>query len=299
MSAQAEKALKRSTPPALQARKYWCVFSGKADQAAPSQRTITPSAIAIPSLNENAGRNSRVNSIHKRLPASSATASGGLEASASSPSAPPHQSAPCTGQSRLRTHPESHIETHANCMTSGVVSWPRSARPKQASRISSAPSAIVRPSSRGAGSPPNAYLKGCTSDRRPSRSALHPTKAQPMQNRSAVAMRAASAGVSQNAKRRMLAAPGQYPSGPLPVMAFPSRLGNSQSCQPPSASVHMTPNPAASSFFHGSRPHSPDKAYTTQIARSIQRGNTGVTEAVRRTMAGFMRALPDAGGQAL
>src|SRR5260363_221127 len=90
-----------------------------------------------------------------------------------------------------------------------------------------------------------------------------------------------------------------YAGGPLPVMAFPSRLGNSQSCQPPSASVHMTPNPAASSFFHGSRPHSPDKAYTTQIARSIQRGNTGVTEAVRRTMAGFMRALPDAGGQAL
>jgi len=95
-------------------------------------------------------------------------------------------------------------------------------------------------------------------------------------------MRAALPGSNQG-NRRIAPAPSQNPKGPSAVMGLPNRLGKNQSCKWPWANVHMTPKPAASSFFQGSRPKRPKAAYTTHMASSAARGKGRVAEAVSRT----------------
>jgi hypothetical protein len=65
---------------------------------------------------------------------------------------------------------------------------------------------------------------------------------------------------TQGLSSRIEIAPSQYISGPSAVSALPTRLGSSQSFTSPFAIVHITPKPAASSFFQGSRPKRPNDA---------------------------------------
>ncbi|MCY1188464.1 hypothetical protein D9M73_295790 [compost metagenome] len=82
-------------------------------------------------------------------------------------------------------------------------------------------------------------------------------QAQVAKKNSAVASRAASAALSQLPKPRIISAPIQNTRGPSSLYGRPTIFGISQSCRLPVASCHMTPKPAASSFFHGSRPNRP------------------------------------------
>ncbi len=77
--------------------------------------------------------------------------------------------------------------------------------------------------------------------------------AQVMKKNSAVVRREASDGPIHWPNTRMNAPPIQNTSGPACTNGRPTMLGISQSWPLPVASDHITPKPAASSFFHGSR----------------------------------------------
>ncbi|MNT26239.1 hypothetical protein D3C72_1618000 [compost metagenome] len=99
----------------------------------------------MPMANRRRHGSGRHTSAQTTVPPSIASGSSGPLASASPPSAAPKIRLPWTGLSRLRAMPYSASAIKATWPTCGVVSWPRMARPTQARKISSAPSASVRP----------------------------------------------------------------------------------------------------------------------------------------------------------